>query len=145
MAREIIVVLFTTTYEASVPIFMLWSLTILASVLAVDGVLRVFAQTRYLVAQNVVHLAIVAALVGPFLTYFGLGGAVLVTLLATAVVKTHGGEANQPADGRARLSGTALETAGHGRRLRGPCGRSRLLHREDRHPAAAASRWSLAH
>ena len=37
--------------------------------------------------QNVVHLAIVAALVGPFLTDFGLGGAVLVTLLATAVVK----------------------------------------------------------
>jgi O-antigen/teichoic acid export membrane protein len=88
MAREIIVVLFTTTYEASVPIFMLWSLTILTSVLAVDSVLRAFAQTRYLVAQNVVHLAIVAALVGPFLTYFGLGGAVLVTLLATAVVKT---------------------------------------------------------
>jgi O-antigen/teichoic acid export membrane protein len=88
MAREIIVVLFTATYEASVSIFMLWSLTILAAVLAVDGVLRAFAQTRYLVAQNVVHLAIVAALVGPFLTYFGLGGAVLVTLLATAVVRT---------------------------------------------------------
>ena len=88
MAHEIIVVLFTATYEASVSIFMLWSLTILAAVLAVDGVLRAFAQTRYLVAQNVVHLAIVAALVGPFLTYFGLGGAVLVTLLATAVVKT---------------------------------------------------------
>jgi O-antigen/teichoic acid export membrane protein len=88
MAREIIVVLFTATYEASVPIFMLWSLTILAAVLAVDGVLRAFAQTRYLVAQNVVHLAIVAVLVGPFLTYFGLGGAVLVTLVAMAVVKT---------------------------------------------------------
>lgn len=88
MAREIIVVLFTTTYEASVPIFMLWSLTMLASVLVVDGVLRVFAQTRYLVAQNALHLLIVAALAGPFLGFFGLGGAVLVTLLATLVVRT---------------------------------------------------------
>jgi O-antigen/teichoic acid export membrane protein len=88
MAHEVIVVLFTSAYEASVPIFMLWSLTILASVLAVDGVLRVFAQTRYLVVQNLVHLLIVAALAGTFLGYFGLVGAVLVTLLATAVVKT---------------------------------------------------------
>lgn len=88
MAREIIVVLFTATYEASVPIFMLWSLTMLASVLVVDGVLRVFAQTRYLVAQNALHLLIVAALAGPFLSFFGLGGAVLVTLLATMVVRT---------------------------------------------------------
>jgi O-antigen/teichoic acid export membrane protein len=88
MAHELIVVLFTSAYEASVPIFMLWSLTILASVLAVDGVLRVFAQTRYLVVQNLAHLLIVAALAGAFLSSFGLVGAVLVTLLATAIVKT---------------------------------------------------------
>jgi O-antigen/teichoic acid export membrane protein len=87
MARPIIVLLFTSTYEASVPIFMLWSLTMLASVLVVDGVLRVFAQTRYLLAQNVIHLAIVASLAGPFLGLFGLGGAVIATLLATVVVK----------------------------------------------------------
>jgi O-antigen/teichoic acid export membrane protein len=88
MAHQIIVVLFTATYQASVPIFMLWSLTMLASVLAADSVLRVFAQTRYLLVQNLVHLAIVAGLAGTFLTWFGLGGAVLVTLLATVVVKT---------------------------------------------------------
>jgi O-antigen/teichoic acid export membrane protein len=87
MAREIIVVLFTSAYAASAPIFMLWSLTILGSVLAVDGVLRVYAQTRYLVVQNVLHLLIVATLAGSFLSYFGLPGAVLVTLLATLVVK----------------------------------------------------------
>jgi O-antigen/teichoic acid export membrane protein len=88
MAREIIVVLFTATYEASAPIFMLWSLTMLASVLVVDGVLRVFAQTRYLLVQNVVHLLIVATLAVPFLNVFGLAGAVLVTLLATVLVRT---------------------------------------------------------
>lgn len=88
MARDIIVVLFTSAYVASVPIFMLWSLTILAGVLAVDGVLRVFAQTRYLVVQNIIHLVIVATLAGAFLSYFGLIGAVLVTLVATGIVKT---------------------------------------------------------
>jgi O-antigen/teichoic acid export membrane protein len=87
MAHDIIVLLFTSAYEASVPIFMLWSLTMLASVMVVDGVLRVYAQTRFLLAQNVLHLAIVAALVGVFLTLFGLEGAVLVSLFATLTVK----------------------------------------------------------
>ncbi len=87
MARDIIVVLFTSAYAGSVPIFMLWSLTMLASVLVVDGVLRVFAQTKYLVAQNVAQLLLVAALAGPFLSIFGLGGAVLATLFAALAVK----------------------------------------------------------
>jgi O-antigen/teichoic acid export membrane protein len=90
MARDIIVILFTPAYEASVPIFMLWSLTMLASVFVVDGVLRVFAQTRFLLAQNVLHLAIVAGLAGFFLNLFGLQGAVLATLLATLTVKSIG-------------------------------------------------------
>ena len=87
MAREIIVLLFTSAYAGSVPIFMLWSLTMLTSVLVVDSVLRVFAQTKYLVAQNVAQLLIVAALVGPFLGIFGLGGAVLATLTAALSVR----------------------------------------------------------
>jgi O-antigen/teichoic acid export membrane protein len=87
MARAIIVLLFTASYEASVPIFTLWSLTMLGSVLVVDGVLRVFAETRYLLFQNALHLVIVAALAGTFLTLFGLQGAVLVSLLATMAVK----------------------------------------------------------
>jgi hypothetical protein len=87
MAHDIIVLLFTSTYEASVPIFMLWSMTMLASVLVVDGVLRVFAQTRFLLAQNLLHLVLVAGLVGTFLNVFGLQGAVLVSLFATLAVK----------------------------------------------------------
>ena len=88
MAHVIITLLYTSSYAASVPIFMLWSLTILASVLVVDGVLRVFAQTRFLLVMNLIHLSFVALLAGPFISRFGLRGAVLVTLLATAVVKT---------------------------------------------------------
>ena len=87
MAHDIIVLLFTGTYAASAPIFMWWSLTMLVSVMVVDGVLRVFAQTKYLVVQNVAQLILVAALAGPLLSLFGLVGAVLATLLAAAVVK----------------------------------------------------------
>ena len=87
MADDIIVLLFTSTYAASAPIFMLWSLTMLVSVLVVDGVLRVFAQTKYLVMQNLAQLILIALLVGPLLTLFGLSGAVVATLLAAAAVK----------------------------------------------------------
>jgi O-antigen/teichoic acid export membrane protein len=86
-ARPVIVALFTTGYLASVPIFMVWTLTILPAVFAVDGVLRVYAQTRFLLFMNVLRFALVVVLIGPFLSAFGLFGAVLVTLLATVLVK----------------------------------------------------------
>jgi O-antigen/teichoic acid export membrane protein len=87
VARELIVGLFTATYSASVPIFMVWALMILPNIFAVDSVLRVYAQTRFLLVMNLVRLAFVAVLIGWFLSTFGLGGAVLVTLIATTVVK----------------------------------------------------------
>jgi O-antigen/teichoic acid export membrane protein len=86
-ATPIIVVLFTESYLASVPIFMVWSLTILTSAFAVDGVLRVYARTRFLLVMNLVRLALVAVLIGWCLSAFGLAGAVIVTLLATVVMK----------------------------------------------------------
>jgi O-antigen/teichoic acid export membrane protein len=86
-ARPVIIALFTTRYLASVPIFMVWALMILPAVFAVDGVLRVYAQTRFLLFMNVLRFALVVALIGPFLSAFGLNGAVLVTLLATSLVK----------------------------------------------------------
>jgi O-antigen/teichoic acid export membrane protein len=86
-AHGLIVGLFTPTYAASVPIFMVWALSILPSVFAVDAVLRVYAQTRFLLLMNLLRLALVAALIGWCLSVFGLAGAVLVTLLTTALVK----------------------------------------------------------
>jgi O-antigen/teichoic acid export membrane protein len=90
IARDLIVTLYTTTYLASVPIFMVWSLTILPSIFAVNAVLRVFAQTRFLLMMNLVRLAMVAGLIGWFLSVFGMSGAVLVTLLSTAIVNLVG-------------------------------------------------------
>jgi O-antigen/teichoic acid export membrane protein len=89
-AREIILTLYTAAYVASVPIFMLWSLVLLPSVFAIDSVLRVHAQTRFLLWMNVVRLTLVAVSIGWFLSVFGLYGAVLVTLVSTVLVRGAG-------------------------------------------------------
>jgi hypothetical protein len=66
---------------------MIWALTIIPAVFAVDAMLRVYAQTRFLLITNLVRLAFVAALIGWFLGGFGPVGAVLVTLVAAFVGK----------------------------------------------------------
>ena len=86
-AHAVITFLFTNRYLASVQIFRVWCLMILPSVFAVDAVLRVYGQTRILVVLNAVRLALIAGLIGWFMSTFGLIGAVLVTLVATSLVK----------------------------------------------------------
>jgi O-antigen/teichoic acid export membrane protein len=90
VARELIVLLYTKTYLASVPIFMLWSLTMLFAVFQTDGVLRVYAETRYLLLLHVVGLVLVVGSVGWLLSTFHLPGAVLATILGTGAVKALG-------------------------------------------------------
>ena len=87
LAEPFIISLYTDVYAASVPIFMVWVLTIVPAIFAVDAVLRVYAQTRFLLVMNLVRLGFVAGLIGWFLGVFGLPGAVLVTLAATVVAK----------------------------------------------------------
>jgi O-antigen/teichoic acid export membrane protein len=86
-AREIIVLLFTAKYVASIPIFMAWSMTILFATLQVDGVLRVFAQTRLLLWLNLMRLAIIGGLIQLALSKFSLIGPVIVILLGTVAFK----------------------------------------------------------
>ncbi len=87
LGRDLIVVLFTSTYAASVPIFLVWSLSILFPVLQTDGVLRVFARTRFLLLVNVTRLLLILGSISWFLSTFGLMGAVLVTLSGMIVAK----------------------------------------------------------
>lgn len=87
MAQPFIIMLFTDTYAASVPIFMVWTLGMLLAAVLTDSALRVFALTRFLIIQNLVRLALVVGFLHVFLDAFGLIGAVAVTLLADAVVK----------------------------------------------------------
>jgi O-antigen/teichoic acid export membrane protein len=86
-ARPLIEFLFTSRYAASIPIFMVWSLSILFAAFQTDGVMRVFAQTRYLVVINIARLIAIVAVMGWFLRTFNLVGAVLVTLMGMFVAK----------------------------------------------------------
>jgi O-antigen/teichoic acid export membrane protein len=90
VARPIITALFTTKYLGSVPIFAVFSLTIPFAAFAVDAVLRAYAQTRFLLVMNIVRFTVVVLLIVPLLWGFGLIGAVMVTILATAVFKVLG-------------------------------------------------------
>jgi O-antigen/teichoic acid export membrane protein len=85
---ELIRLLFTDRYASSVPIFLLWSCSLLYSILQTDGVLRVFAETPFLLKIGLMKLLVIAAGVGWSLSAFGLRGPVLVTLLATLLGKT---------------------------------------------------------
>jgi O-antigen/teichoic acid export membrane protein len=87
-ARDLVVTLFTERYAASVPIFLIWSATIALAAFQVDGVLRVYAETRFLFGLYLTKLALIAALVVPFIRAFGPTGAVLVTVLAMLAAKT---------------------------------------------------------
>jgi O-antigen/teichoic acid export membrane protein len=87
VSREVIVFLFTEKYSASVPLFTAWLMTILLITLQVDGVMRVFARTRFLLVLNLVRLAIIAGLIKWSLDEFHLLGAILTAILATFVFK----------------------------------------------------------
>jgi O-antigen/teichoic acid export membrane protein len=89
-ARDLIVLVFTDAYSASVPIFQLSTLAILPACLCVDAVLRAHAQTRVLLVLNLVRLVAVALLIGGFLNAFGLRGAVAATLCATVLARAIG-------------------------------------------------------
>jgi O-antigen/teichoic acid export membrane protein len=86
-ARELIVLLFTENYLASVPIFMIWSVTVLLPVLQTDGALRVYAQTRFLFWTRAAGLILTVALIHSFIAWFHLAGAAMVTVLAAFAAK----------------------------------------------------------
>jgi O-antigen/teichoic acid export membrane protein len=86
-AHNIIVLLFTERYVRSVPIFMVWSIAIVFATLPTDSVLRVFAQTRFLLVLNIVSLALIVFGIRWFLFRFDLMGAVLITVVTSALSK----------------------------------------------------------
>lgn len=87
VAHELIVVLFTDSYERSVPVFMVWVMTFLFSTLLTDSVLRVYSQIRFLMLLGVVKLFLLAATIHWFLATFDLPGAVLAVLLTVVTTK----------------------------------------------------------
>jgi O-antigen/teichoic acid export membrane protein len=90
MSREIIGVLFTSQYLASVPIFVIWTCTLVLAVPCVDAVLRAQGQTRFLFGLNVARLAAVGVLIPVGLSAFGLPGAAMAMLVSLALVRAAG-------------------------------------------------------
>ena len=86
-AHHIIALLFTERYAGAAPVFMVSSLAVLLATLQVDGVLRVYAETRLLFGLNLLRLGLVLGSIGWLLATFHLVGAIAVTVLATAVMK----------------------------------------------------------
>jgi len=87
-AHELIPFLFTARYAASVPIFMIWSTIILIVPLQADGVLGVYADTRFLAVLYGIQLLLNAGLVASLIRPFGLVGAVMATGLAMCLGKS---------------------------------------------------------
>src|SRR5262249_16001525 len=89
-AHPIITLLFTERYVESVPVFMVSSLAVLLAMFQVDGVLRVYAQTRLLFPLNVLRLRFVLGRMRWSLSAGPLGGAIGATVSAVALMKTPG-------------------------------------------------------
>jgi len=87
IADEFIVLLFTRTYEDSIPIFMVWTVSIVFAGFLTDAVLRVYAENRFLILLNSIKLIIVMMTINWFLTRYSLVGAVMVTLMVVLIGK----------------------------------------------------------
>jgi O-antigen/teichoic acid export membrane protein len=86
-ADKLIPLLFTASYAGAVPLFTLWTLSMLFAAIMTDSVIRVNADTRFLIVLNFIRLAVVAVSIGLLIAGFGLMGAVLATLLSTVTAK----------------------------------------------------------
>jgi O-antigen/teichoic acid export membrane protein len=86
-AHDVIVLLFTARYAASVPIFAVSTLAIALGAFQVDSVLRVYARTRFLIVMNVIRLAVVSAGIAWAIAAFHLVGAIGITIAGMATAK----------------------------------------------------------
>lgn len=89
-ARDLIVTLFTDSYLASVPVFMVSLTGIVFGVIPIDGLLRVYAKTQTLLVINLLRVVIIVLLIPWFIASFGLVGAMLITMLALVFGKAIG-------------------------------------------------------
>lgn len=87
-AHALIVTLYTSRYAASVPIFEVWAGALILPPLLTNCVMRVYAQTRFLVLLKLVKLAVVILVIGFLMKHLGLVGAVTATVIAMVAGQT---------------------------------------------------------
>ena len=90
VADRLITLLYTSRYAGSVPVFMVGVSVIVLAAVMTDSMLRVYAQTRYLVVLNVIRLGMVAGTIFLLMKALGITGAIVATVLATVVFKAMG-------------------------------------------------------
>jgi O-antigen/teichoic acid export membrane protein len=81
-APDLIRLLFTPQYQASVPLFRIWCLGILCVPLMADSMMRVHGDVRSILAIHAARLFLVAASIGWALAFLGLQGAVAVSVVS---------------------------------------------------------------
>ncbi|MDN5864203.1 MAG: GNAT family N-acetyltransferase [Gammaproteobacteria bacterium] len=81
-AHALIVTLYTATYAKSVPIFEVACIGIVLAGLLTAGVMRVYAQTKFLIVLKLVKLGVIAGTIVFLMHWLGLIGAVLAMLAA---------------------------------------------------------------
>jgi O-antigen/teichoic acid export membrane protein len=87
VAGDLIPFLFSERYSPSVPVFRIWLFSYLLVTFQPHGVLRVYADTRFLAVQNAIKLGVVAVLIGPMIAKFGVSGAVTASVVGVFVGK----------------------------------------------------------
>lgn len=87
VGRDLIPFLFTDTYRAAVPIFLVWTAAIALGALQTDAALRTFAEVRFILLMNLARLAVIAGLIYWAVSALGLVGAVAVTVVGLVVAK----------------------------------------------------------
>jgi O-antigen/teichoic acid export membrane protein len=86
-ARNVIVLLFTERFEASVEIFKVFLTIILLAAFQLDYVLRAFADTRFIFLLHVLRLMLTAILLALLVVPLGVFGAVITSVLALGITK----------------------------------------------------------
>ena len=87
-ARQIITVLFTEAYLASVPIFMIAIFRVFFAVFIPDNVIKTYGQPHYLLVVNIISLLCYGAALFLFIHTFGLLGAAFAMIINEIVLKT---------------------------------------------------------
>lgn len=82
IAPDFITLLFTSKYSESIPLFQLSVLMILPAALLTDGMLRCYAQVRFLLITTIVKSLLTVGLIILLIQLAGLTGAVLTAVIA---------------------------------------------------------------
>jgi O-antigen/teichoic acid export membrane protein len=87
LSNDLVSFVFTNAYASSTSLFRIWMFSFLLAGLLPHAVLRVYSDTRTLALCNLAKLIVVALLIYPSISVFGLAGAVLTSVLAILVGK----------------------------------------------------------